>query len=573
MVNQSLILFIFISCFYLSAQTNYEQSIIDINNISFWISNNGQSAHTPDDNYGGFYTYSHIPVVYQDGIVWGGYVNDNGNKDLRIGGQTYRSGTQPGWIENGSPVAPDNERSRVYRIRKDWRTIDNKDVLIEAADLFAVPLSSVTKEMTNSILAQYKKDWYEWPFDLGAPYYDLNQNGTYDPDIDIAGLLDADQVIWFAVNDFDPDLTHNLYGSPPIGLEAQYTLWAYKNEGRLGQFFYKRVKLINKSGNILEDFYISQWSDPDILDASDDLVGCDSTTSLMYCYSSEGDRGFDGFYIPEPSIGYKIIQGPALPSIRDSALVNFNWQVNYKNLRATSFNYSAVGCIHYGDYIEDSIREYIESYRWYNILRGFIGDDKINNPQSQINNSTGQPTKFPLNGNPVTGTGDIDGMYYNCAASDRRMVLSTGPVNLHPNAFCEVVYAVVGGIGNDYIESITELKKNAEAAELYYFYSINEYKVPEPQTFILPYKFIFYPAYPNPFNPKTKIRYQIFEPGRTKINVYNMLGQRLAVLFDSMAGSGENLFEWDASSFSTGVYIIQIQFKGYSLLQKVLLIK
>jgi len=77
----------------------------------------------------------------------------------------------------------------------------------------------------NEIRSQYELDWTEWPADLGAPYSDVDASGFYDPTIDVPGVPYAAQTIWFVANDQDPALTQFLYGTNPVGIEYQATIW------------------------------------------------------------------------------------------------------------------------------------------------------------------------------------------------------------------------------------------------------------------------------------------------------------------------------------------------------------
>jgi len=73
-----------------------------------------------------------------------------------------------------------------------------------------------------------------------------------------------------------------------------------------------------------------------------------------------------------------------------------------------------------------------------------------------------------------------------------------------------------------------------------------------------PDKFEVYQNYPNPFNPSTAISYQLTAVSRVSLNIYNLLGQEVASLVDGDRLAGYHQETWDATRYSSGVYIYQL---------------
>jgi hypothetical protein len=431
-------------------------TLSNINNWSYWLHYNGMSGITVMGQSGGIYPRGTAGTIFQDGLIWGTKVNGN----IRVGGQTYGVGTLP-------------LLNHIYRIRADWATLNMAQVLEETAEFYDIEPAAVTSDQANEIIDQYKKDWKEWPVDLGAPYVDVDQSGTYNPVLDQNGMPDAsqgdypgiegaDQVVWLKVDDHDSAVTNSLYGSDPIGIEMDVTVWAYNQRStKLGQAIYKKYKIKNISTDIFNDMYLSQWSDPDLGDASDDLVGCDSISSTAFAYNGQpNDGNFNDFGLVPPAIGYTLLQGPVVPSLGDTALFDSKKLADYKNLPMTSFVYFSAGNSEWSDPPQQN---YDGTLEWYNLLRGNISKTDTDNPISFTHRNTGQETNFPLNGDPVTGSGDIDGNGNNFPPSDKRMALNSGPFILNPGETQEMVVALVGGHGQDYLNSITVMKENIEA--------------------------------------------------------------------------------------------------------------
>ncbi len=80
-------------------------------------------------------------------------------------------------------------------------------------------------------------------------------------------------------------------------------------------------------------------------------------------------------------------------------------------------------------------------------------------------------------------------------------------------------------------------------------------------------------AYPNPFNPVTKINYEIPEESIVKISVYNNIGKEITTLFNSKQKPGNYNIEWNAKDYASSVYFIKVQSGKYFKTLKVILIK
>jgi hypothetical protein len=64
--------------------------------------------------------------------------------------------------------------------------------------------------------------------------------------------------------------------------------------------------------------------------------------------------------------------------------------------------------------------------------------------------------------------------------------------------------------------------------------------------------------YPNPFNAATIISFDLPAPDEVKLEVYNLLGQKMATLVDRWREAGHHAVNWDASSYSSGIYFYRL---------------
>jgi hypothetical protein len=80
--------------------------------------------------------------------------------------------------------------------------------------------------------------------------------------------------------------------------------------------------------------------------------------------------------------------------------------------------------------------------------------------------------------------------------------------------------------------------------------------------------------YPNPFNPSTTIKFTLPATGKITLEVYNIIGQKVATLVDQEMIAGEHRINWDARGIAAGVYFYQIQFNdNVGLTRKMVLLK
>lgn len=79
--------------------------------------------------------------------------------------------------------------------------------------------------------------------------------------------------------------------------------------------------------------------------------------------------------------------------------------------------------------------------------------------------------------------------------------------------------------------------------------------------------------YPNPFNPVTKIYYEIPKEGKVKITVYNSTGQEVKVLVNEFKNIGSYNVEFNGNNFSSGIYFYRIEAGNFIQTKKMLLIK
>lgn len=94
---------------------------------------------------------------------------------------------------------------------------------------------------------------------------------------------------------------------------------------------------------------------------------------------------------------------------------------------------------------------------------------------------------------------------------------------------------------------------------------------------VLPNKYELLQNYPNPFNPETNIKFSLPEDAKIAINIYNVLGQKVATILNKELKAGFHQVNFNTTSagyrLASGVYIYTIETKNFSQVKKMILMK
>lgn len=94
----------------------------------------------------------------------------------------------------------------------------------------------------------------------------------------------------------------------------------------------------------------------------------------------------------------------------------------------------------------------------------------------------------------------------------------------------------------------------------------------------LPTRFELTQNSPNPFNPTTRIRYALPQSGIVRLEIFNILGQRVKLLVDGYEEAGFKSVVWDGTddnnnTVASGVYLYRIKAQDFSDVKKMTLLK
>ena len=108
--------------------------------------------------------------------------------------------------------------------------------------------------------------------------------------------------------------------------------------------------------------------------------------------------------------------------------------------------------------------------------------------------------------------------------------------------------------------------------------SVNNSELDMDDEYLLPDKYALQQNFPNPFNPRTTIYYELPKQELVQIIIFDLLGHQVKRLVDDFQGAGVNSIVWDTTndhgqSVSAGIYIYQLQVGRFLQTRKMILLK
>jgi hypothetical protein len=360
-------------------------SHVDVNMIDMIVTNRGSFGRDSRTFNGGleFPRGSGRTAMFAGGL-WLGALN---GPDTLVTASEYVDDYGPGAMVGGTFDLHSRLEYRAYELLRRYPATSSRDSALAAYQAGAVP--------------------------YGAPEVNVLPDGS----LDILG----DQMLWTVYNDADPARRiSRAGGTAPLGIEVQQTTFAYHRPGALDNTVFLSYRMIHKGAAAFTTASLSLWSDVDLGATFNDLVGCDTTRDLGFCYDADNN---DPVYAGQPvALGIDLLRGP-----RGSGS---------NRLRMNAFS-KYIG----GD-------DPMGASEFYRLMVGMRRDGS-----PFVNPITGLPSSIFAPGDPVTATG-----WRDTIPSDRRLMVNAGPFTMAPGDTQNVLAAIVIGQSADHLQAITALR-------------------------------------------------------------------------------------------------------------------
>lgn len=403
-------------------------------------------------------------------------------------------------------------------------------VKVRKADIF---FHKNNFNLSNYTMPQGIKEWpaqgdtsIGMAMDL-APFVDVNANGCYDPEKGDYPSIKGDEALYW--------INHT-----PNGFEFHSMLYAYYDtiNQDINNSLFLNYTIINRSNYVYDSMKIGLFIDPDLGDAHDDYLGCDSLTNSFYCYN--GDNFDSNFHLATgkgnkiPAIGVRFLSDRMEGFL---SVTNIDFRV-HQNLNS----------------------------RWANgspVTYGGNGQGTISNGNIRTN--------YMFTGDPVNNTGWTEGNPGNGISSilpgDRKGIANIPYTSLAPQERKSI--DLVFGVGYDtsltsYLQNINDLKRVLNYAKQVYDSSLNSTGILANNidcidTVISVREFnkpISFDIYPNPAQNEIAIK------SKNTIQEISLFDIRGTLVFRKQISEAKQTSIELNSELSNGIYFVRILLDG-----------
>jgi hypothetical protein len=193
--------------------------------------------------------------------------------------------------------------------------------------------------------------------------------------------------------------------------------------------------------------------------------------------------------------------------------------------------------------------------------------------------ATGEPVRFPLSGDPVTGEGWIYPEDVG-VGGESGFVFFSGPFTLAPGDTQWVMAALVPAMGETNRMSVHRLREHVYALRNEPYDSLAagrpagwDRHEEKPADRVVLKSFLLFPNYPNPFNAGTVIPFEIPDQARVVLEILDMNGRLVDTALDKEFDAGYHTVRYDPKRPASGIYLIRMKSAAIVQTRKMVILK
>ncbi|MBA4252330.1 MAG: hypothetical protein C0442_11495, partial [Chlorobiaceae bacterium] len=158
--------------------------------------------------------------------------------------------------------------------------------------------------------------------------------------------------------------------------------------------------------------------------------------------------------------------------------------------------------------------------------------------------------------------------------ADIRMYATSGSFQLRRGEPVTIIVPYIVARGSSALNSIEMMRHYAQSSRLLYNSNFSNLfaGVKQPEGNLVE-GFKLYENYPNPFNPSTKISYQLPVTSHVSLIVYDVLGNEVANLINEVKSAGKYEIEFNANKLTSGIYFYKLVADNFIETKKMILMK
>lgn len=407
-------------------------------------------------------------TVFASGLWLSGTVNG----EFRSAVAVYSTDFYPGlWDEYTQDPVTYNQQNQKYRVyyKYSQEHIDYLTQLYAADDATS---DQRVKGFAESELQKANDENALWP-------QAVLQGAAENPPGDV--------VAFTVYHDADvPTREENGVSELPMNVQVRMTAFAFRASNAINNSVFINMEFINKNAVAIENLFATVWSDPDVGQYDDDLVGSNRALGLGYAYNgTESDAQYtDILGLNPPAVGYDYFQGPIIDSVGVNVIARYEREGGFRvyineadaipnaittdTLILNKYVRPTTGFFYYNN--GDDPGNPAEFY--------FFANNRLKNGDQSAyqiaavadGRTSAEDQEFFFNGDPESNSGWLD-----ANPSDRRFILNNGPFTLGVSdgtqkfgdpGYNSVVFGVFSSFGNDNLNSVTQLIEDDKIIQL-----------------------------------------------------------------------------------------------------------